>query len=58
MTDTLAVPDASGHYGPYGGRFVPEALIAALAGERDEAAAARDRNAEGLAAALPDNHYS
>jgi tryptophan synthase beta chain len=31
-----AVPDASGHYGPYGGRFVPEALIAAL----DELAAA------------------
>jgi tryptophan synthase beta chain len=25
-----AVPDASGHFGPYGGRFVPEALIAAL----------------------------
>jgi tryptophan synthase beta chain len=23
-------PDASGHFGPYGGRFVPEALIAAL----------------------------
>lgn len=39
MTDTTtAVPDASGHYGPYGGRFVPEALIAAL----DELAAAYD----------------
>jgi tryptophan synthase beta chain len=25
-----AVPDASGHFGPYGGRFVPEALVAAL----------------------------
>jgi tryptophan synthase beta chain len=24
------LPDASGHFGPYGGRFVPEALIAAL----------------------------
>jgi tryptophan synthase beta chain len=24
------VPDATGHFGPYGGRFVPEALIAAL----------------------------
>ncbi|HST67508.1 MAG TPA: tryptophan synthase subunit beta [Mycobacteriales bacterium] len=37
MTDTtLTVPDPSGHYGPYGGRFVPEALIAAL----DELAAA------------------
>lgn len=28
MTATL--PDATGHFGPYGGRFVPEALIAAL----------------------------
>ena len=27
-----AVPDRSGHFGPYGGRFVPEALIAALDG--------------------------
>jgi tryptophan synthase beta chain len=25
-----AVPDAAGHFGPYGGRFVPEALVAAL----------------------------
>src|SRR3954454_7267108 len=32
------VPDASGHFGPYGGRFVPEALVAAL----DELAAAYD----------------
>jgi tryptophan synthase beta chain len=24
------IPDASGHFGPYGGRFVPEALMAAL----------------------------
>jgi tryptophan synthase beta chain len=24
------VPDGTGHFGPYGGRFVPEALIAAL----------------------------
>jgi tryptophan synthase beta chain len=24
------LPDASGHFGPYGGRFVPEALVAAL----------------------------
>jgi tryptophan synthase beta chain len=24
------MPDSSGHFGPYGGRFVPEALIAAL----------------------------
>lgn len=28
MTATL--PDAAGHFGPYGGRFVPEALVAAL----------------------------
>ncbi len=27
---TSELPDASGHFGPYGGRFVPEALIAAL----------------------------
>src|SRR4051812_11570429 len=26
----IEVPDATGHFGPYGGRFVPEALIAAL----------------------------
>ena len=25
-----AMPDAAGHFGPYGGRFVPEALMAAL----------------------------
>ncbi len=24
------MPDATGHFGPYGGRFVPEALVAAL----------------------------
>ncbi len=29
-TPDSIVPDASGHFGPYGGRFVPEALIAAL----------------------------
>jgi tryptophan synthase beta chain len=33
------VPDASGHFGRYGGRFVPEALMAAL----DELAAAWDK---------------
>ena len=27
---TATVPDASGHFGRYGGRFVPEALVAAL----------------------------
>jgi tryptophan synthase beta chain len=30
MTTTATQPDALGHFGPYGGRFVPEALIAAL----------------------------
>ena len=28
--DTAVVPDALGHFGPFGGRFVPEALMAAL----------------------------
>ncbi len=27
---TVPVPDETGHFGPYGGRFVPEALVAAL----------------------------
>jgi tryptophan synthase beta chain len=35
----LAGPDASGHFGGYGGRFVPEALIAAL----DQLAAAYEQ---------------
>ena len=26
----MTLPDATGHFGPYGGRFVPEALVAAL----------------------------
>ncbi len=30
MTPPAAQPDATGHFGPYGGRFVPEALVAAL----------------------------
>ncbi len=33
-----SLPDAHGHFGPYGGRFVPEALVAAL----DELTAAYD----------------
>ncbi|MDQ1660582.1 MAG: tryptophan synthase beta chain, partial [Blastococcus sp.] len=43
-------PDAAGHFGPYGGRFVPEALMAAL----DELAAAFDkaRNDEAFQAEL------
>jgi tryptophan synthase beta chain len=27
---TTPVPDTTGHFGPYGGRFVPEALVAAI----------------------------
>jgi tryptophan synthase beta chain len=34
--DRSAVPDATGHFGPYGGIFVPETLMAAL-GELDGA---------------------
>ncbi len=30
MTDAGRLPDASGHFGRFGGRFVPEALISAL----------------------------
>ena len=30
MTDAVAVPDATGHFGRFGGRFVPEALVAAI----------------------------
>jgi tryptophan synthase beta chain len=26
----MSLPDSAGHFGPYGGRFVPEALVAAL----------------------------
>ncbi|MGI5215158.1 tryptophan synthase subunit beta [Plantactinospora sp. CA-290183] len=29
-TDATLLPDAGGHFGRYGGRFVPEALVAAL----------------------------
>jgi tryptophan synthase beta chain len=36
---TNTVPDGAGHYGRHGGRFIPEALIAAL----DELAAAYDK---------------
>ena len=41
MTPVAQVPDETGHYGPYGGRFVPEALIAALDQLTAEYAAAR-----------------
>ena len=29
-TTTQTLPDASGHFGTFGGRFVPETLVAAL----------------------------
>jgi tryptophan synthase beta chain len=35
----MSTPDATGHFGPYGGRFVPEALMAAL----DELTAAYEK---------------
>ena len=38
---TATVPDATGHFGAYGGRFVPEALVAALDQLTAEYAAAR-----------------
>src|SRR5580765_3180671 len=40
MTPTTQ-PDATGHFGPYGGRFVPETLIAALDQLQDEYARAQ-----------------
>ena len=39
FTPTPHDPDARGHFGPWGGRFVPEALIAAV----DELAAEYDK---------------
>jgi tryptophan synthase beta chain len=36
LSPVPVLPDASGHFGPYGGRFVPEALVASL----DEVSAA------------------
>ena len=30
-TPVKTVPDSRGRYGPYGGRFVPETLMAAIA---------------------------
>ncbi|SPF67033.1 tryptophan synthase [Propionibacterium ruminifibrarum] len=47
-----ALPDALGHYGPFGGRFVPEALMAALQ-ELSEAFEA-SRNDPEFAAELAD----
>jgi tryptophan synthase beta chain len=47
------LPDASGHFGPYGGRFVPETLMTPLLQlERAYAAARRDRRFRARLAAL------
>jgi tryptophan synthase beta chain len=45
-----AGPDATGHFGPYGGRFVPETLIEAL--DHLEAEYERARNDDAFAAEL------
>jgi tryptophan synthase beta chain len=37
-----ALPDAAGHFGPYGGRYVPETLMAALEALTEGYAAARE----------------
>src|SRR5215468_10535320 len=39
---TTSWPDRSGHFGPYGGRFVPETLMQALDQLTDEYARARE----------------
>ena len=39
---TNAIPDAQGHFGPYGGMFVPETLMAALQELTDEYAKAKE----------------
>ena len=35
-TSPASLPDAAGHFGPYGGVYVPETLIAALTQLNDE----------------------
>jgi tryptophan synthase beta chain len=48
-----SLPDARGHFGPYGGRFVPETLMTPLIElERAYAAARRDRRFQARLAAL------
>lgn len=41
MTHTASLPDTLGHFGPFGGRFVPETLIPALDELTEEYARAR-----------------
>ena len=36
------IPDATGHFGPYGGMFVPETLMAALHDLTEHYAQAKD----------------
>ncbi len=55
---STTVPDATGHFGPYGGRFVPETLMAPLDELERAYLAAREEPAfrtelEELAARLP-----
>ncbi len=42
MVDLQSLPDRHGHFGPYGGMFVPETLMAALNALADEYATARE----------------
>jgi tryptophan synthase beta chain len=44
-TDFKSVPDSTGHYGKFGGRFVPETLFSALADLESAYAAARTDDA-------------
>ena len=56
MSDVTSVPDARGYFGAYGGRFIPEALVAAVeqvADEYEKAKADPAFNAE-LSALLKD----
>ncbi|HYY56278.1 MAG TPA: tryptophan synthase subunit beta [Pyrinomonadaceae bacterium] len=51
--DTKTGPDAQGHWGPYGGRFVPETLMSPLEELREAYEAARaDQEFQGELAAL------
>ena len=53
MTRAAALPDAQGHFGRFGGRFVPETLMAPLVElERAYARARRDRRFQARLAAL------
>ena len=53
-----SMPDALGHFGPYGGRFVPETLMSAL--EELEVAYADSKESSDFQSRLADynTHYS